>query len=68
MRIENDNLTTDLVGRGESCHFSHRLERKLQDEENEDIDISKEMTLNEEKSCERDELRKGKLGEGNFGY
>ena len=53
-------------GRGESCHPSHRLERKLQDEENGDIDKSKEMTPNEEKSCDSDELRKGKLGEGNF--
>ena len=53
-----------------TCHFSHRLERKLQDEENEDIDKSKEMTPNEEeeKNCDSDELRKGWLGEDNFGW
>ena len=53
-------------GRGESCHFSHRLVSTFQDEKNENTVKSQEVTLNEEKNCE--ELRKSKLGGRKFGW
>jgi hypothetical protein len=49
-------------GRGKSCHSSHRLVRKLEDEK--DGDIDKKI---ENKCGDSDGLRKGRLGEGNFG-
>ena len=56
-------------GRGKSCHFSHRLVRKLEDEKDGDIEKEREVTLNdEEKECDSDELRKGRLGEIKFGW
>ena len=57
-------------GRGKSCHFSHRQVRKLEDEKDGDIDKEREVTLNnEENKCgDSDGLRKGRLGEGNFGW
>jgi hypothetical protein len=57
-------------GRGKSCNFSHRQVRKLEGEKDGDIDKERDVTLNNEenKSGDSDGLRKGRLGEGNFGW